>query len=64
MPTSGENVTRHTVNTFCTEPVDPFGFDLTCNWSGDVDVYVDSDSSAVFTCGNGHQNETTWDELV
>ena len=64
MATSGENVTRHTVSTYCTAAVDLFGFDLTCNWEGDVDVYVDSDNSAVFTCGNGHVNETTWDAIA
>ena len=65
MATSGEAVTRHTVITYCTAGVDLFGFeDLTCNWSGDVDVYVDSDNSAVFTCGNGHVNETTWDAIA
>ena len=64
MATSGEAVTRHTLNTYCTEPVTLMGFDLACNWSGDVDVYVDSDNSAVFTCGNGHVNETTWDAIA
>lgn len=61
--TSGVNVVRYTVNTYCTQPVTLMGFDLECNWDGDVDVYVDSDNSAVFVCGNGHHNETTWDAL-
>ena len=65
MATSGEAVTRNTVNTYCTTGVDLFGFeDLTCNWSGDVDVYVDSDNKAHFTCDNGHRNETTWEDLT
>lgn len=64
MATSGEAVVRYTVNTYCAQAEPLFGFDLTCPWEGDVDVYVDSDNSAVFTCGNGHQNETTWDELT
>jgi len=64
MATSGEAVVRYTVNTYCTRPHEYFGsFDLTCEWDGDVDVYVDSDNTAVFTCGNGHVNETTWDGL-
>ena len=64
MATSGENVTRYTVNTYCAHPFDAFGFDhLTCDWDGDVDVYVDSDNTAVFVCGNGHTNNTTWDQI-
>jgi hypothetical protein len=64
MATSGEAVVRYTVNTYCTRPVTLLSFgDLTCNWEGDCDVYVDSDNSAVFVCGNGHTNETTWDEI-
>ncbi|TFD80685.1 hypothetical protein E3T54_02785 [Cryobacterium sp. Sr8] len=64
MSTSGEAVRRYTVNTYCTAPFTPFGFDdLTCNWDGDVDVYADSDGTAVFTCGNGHNNETTMGDL-
>lgn len=64
MATSGESVTRHTVDTYCTRSVEHFGFeDLTCNWEGAVDVYVDDDDSAVFTCGNGHDNRVTWSGL-
>jgi hypothetical protein len=65
MATSGEAVVRYTVDTYCTQGVNLFGFeDLTCNWEGAVDVYVDSDDSAVFTCGDGHVNRTTWRELT
>ena len=64
MATSGENVTRYTIDTYCTEPVTLLGFDLDCNWAGEVDVYVDSDNSAVFVCGNGHTNNTTWDAIT
>ena len=62
MATSGTAVVRYTVDTFCTEPM--FHFDIACPWMGEVDVYVDSDNSAVFTCGNGHVNNTTWDAIT
>jgi hypothetical protein len=65
MATSGENVVRYTVNTVCSVEINFFQqFPKPCNWDGDVDVYVDSDNSAVFTCGNGHVNETTWDAIA
>ena len=66
MATSGEAVMRYTFDDLtCFQPMRLFGFeDLTCHWEGTVDVYVDEDDSAVYTCGNGHENQTTWGELV
>ena len=63
MATSGENVRPYEVYTYCTLPLNESENDLACSWEGLALIEADSDNSAVFTCGNGHVNETTWDGL-
>ena len=65
MATSGENVGVTIVDTFCTNPTRYWHrFDEDCNFSGEVDVYTDSDGSAIWTCPYcGHVNTTTCERL-
>jgi len=64
MATSGENVVRSVVDTYCTKPTSLFGFDLDCNFGGFVDLYTDEDGSAWFTCPScatvNHSHVSDW----
>ena len=67
MATSGENVGVTIVDTFCTNPSVNYWkrFDKPCNFSVEVDVSVDSDGSAIWTCPYCAQvNTTTWDAIT
>lgn len=65
MPTSGQGRSCTVVDTFCTKDVLYWRmFEKPCNFTGEVDVYADTDGYADWTCPYcGQVNETTTDRL-